>query len=72
MTASPCTLRERVYHKSKWLLMVKDGQGTAAERRLLTEFNIQCEMSGFNYVLAMTGIGTAVDELDRLMQQWQI
>lgn len=57
----------QLYDKSKWLLMVKDGRGTAAERRLLAEFNIQCEMSGFNYVLAMTGIATTVDELDRLM-----
>ena len=55
------------YDKSKWLLMVKNGKGTAVEKRLLTEYNIQCEMSGFNYVLAMTGIGTAAGELDQLM-----
>ncbi|WP_195269663.1 aminotransferase class I/II-fold pyridoxal phosphate-dependent enzyme [Eubacterium sp. 1001713B170207_170306_E7] len=59
--------RGQVYDKSKWLLMVKDGRGTDVEKRLLTDFNIQCEMSGFNYVLAMTGIGTTPDELDRLM-----
>ena len=47
--------------------MVKNGKGTAVEKRLLTEYNIQCEMSGFNYVLAMTGIGTAAGELDQLM-----
>lgn len=57
----------QLYDKSKWLFMVKDGRGTAVEKRLLTEFNIQCEVSAFNHVLAMTGIGTTPGELDRLM-----
>lgn len=57
----------QLYDKSKWLFMVKDGRGTTVEKRLLTEFNIQCEMSAFNHVLAMTGIGTTPGELDRLM-----
>ncbi|MEG0378065.1 MAG: aminotransferase class V-fold PLP-dependent enzyme [Eubacterium sp.] len=55
------------YDKSKWLFWVKNDRGVAVEKQLLGEFNIQCELSAKNHVLAMTGIGTEMADLDRLI-----
>ena len=59
---------QRHYDKSKWLFQVKRGTGLEVEKRLFESFNIQCEMSGGDHVLAMTGIGTTRDELEKLVE----
>lgn len=56
----------RSYDRSKWLFRCRGCRGTELERRLRQEFQIQCELSGADHLLAMTGIGTAVSDLDRL------
>lgn len=62
----------RAYDKSKWLFGVRNGEGVAVEQQLLSEFNIQCELSAKNHVLAMTGIGTEAADLDCLMAAVEI
>ena len=56
------------YDRSKWLYQTRGIAGTEVEARLSAKYGIQCEMSGANYVLAMTGMGTSQDDLARITQ----
>ncbi|MDO4288297.1 MAG: aminotransferase class I/II-fold pyridoxal phosphate-dependent enzyme [Eubacterium sp.] len=56
------------YDKSKWLFGVGGGLGGALEAQLYADFNIQCELSWADGVLALTGIGTEVWELEALTE----
>ena len=56
------------YDKSKWLFWVKRGTGDDLKRRLYAEFNIQCELANANCMLALTGIGTEIRELEHLLE----
>lgn len=59
---------ERDYDRSKWLFRTRGLSGPQAERLLAQEYGIQCELSGPNHVLAMTGIGTTSEDLEKLTQ----
>lgn len=59
---------EQDYDRSKWLFQTRGIAGTEVAARLSASYGIQCEMSGANYVLAMTGMGTNRDDLARLTQ----
>ena len=56
------------YDRSKWLFQTRGISGTEVETLLSSQYGIQCEMSGANYVLAMTGIGTTREDLASLIQ----
>lgn len=56
------------YDRSKWLFQTRGISGAEVERRLAQEYQIQCELSGVNYVLAMTGMGTTGEDLESLIQ----
>jgi arginine/lysine/ornithine decarboxylase len=58
----------RDYDRSKWLFLTRGISGEEVERRLAQNYQIQCELSGVNYVLAMTGMGTTSEDLERLIQ----
>ena len=56
------------YDRSKWLFQTRGITGTEVAARLSAEYGIQCEMSGDNYLLAMTGMGTSREDLVRITQ----
>jgi len=56
------------YDRSKWLFVTRGITGTELADRLSAKYGIQCEMSGANHVLAMTGMGTTGDDLKRITQ----
>ncbi|MGL4607671.1 MAG: aminotransferase class I/II-fold pyridoxal phosphate-dependent enzyme [Eubacteriaceae bacterium] len=56
------------YDRSKWLFITNGISGTAVEKRLLENHGIQCELSGANHVLGMTGIGTTPEDLEELIK----
>lgn len=56
------------YDRSKWLFHTRGLSGEVVETLLSDKYGIQCEMSGSNHVLAMTGMGTTIDDLERLTQ----
>ncbi|MGV8905381.1 MAG: aminotransferase class I/II-fold pyridoxal phosphate-dependent enzyme [Acetobacterium sp.] len=54
------------YDQSKWLFHTRGITGNRAEQMLSKNYGIQCELSGYNHVLAMTGMGTTQSDLDAL------
>ncbi|MBU4440676.1 MAG: hypothetical protein KJ779_14040, partial [Firmicutes bacterium] len=56
------------YDRSKWLFQTRGITGAEVETLLLSRYGIQCEMSGDNHVLAMTGMGTTREDLVSLTQ----
>jgi len=54
------------YDQSKWLFHTRGIAGSRVEEILSKTYGIQCELSGNNHVLAMTGIGTTQDALKAL------
>jgi arginine/lysine/ornithine decarboxylase/thymidylate kinase len=56
------------YDRSKWLFKTRGITGAEVETLLSSQYGIQCEMSGANYVLALTGIGTTREDLASLTQ----
>lgn len=56
------------YDRSKWLFHTRGVSGTEIETLLAKTYGIQCEMSGLNHFLAMTGIGTTPEDIKRLTQ----
>lgn len=55
------------YDQSKWLFHIRGITGNMVEQILSKNYGIQCEFSGHNHVLAMTGIGTTQSDLDALI-----
>jgi arginine/lysine/ornithine decarboxylase len=60
--------RANGYDRSKWLFQTRGIAGTEVAAQLSVKYGIQCEMSGDNYVLAMTGMGTTRADLARITQ----
>jgi len=56
------------YDRSKWLFCTRGISGETVVQLLSDKYGIQCEMSGGNHVLAMTGIGTTREDLEKLTQ----
>ncbi len=56
------------YDYTKWLFLSHGPSGSELERRLRTDFGIQCEMSDHHSVLAMCGLETTLTDLDDLTQ----
>lgn len=56
------------YDRSKWLFQTRGVSGNWVAARLLKDYGIQCELSGNNHVLAMTGMGTTQSDLKALTQ----
>jgi len=54
------------YDQSKWLFHTRGIPGGLVEEILLKTYGIQCELSGNDHVLAMTGIGTTQSDLGAL------
>ncbi|MBI4857746.1 MAG: aminotransferase class V-fold PLP-dependent enzyme [Acetobacterium woodii] len=59
---------DRGYDRSKWLFQTRGITGAELETLLSRQYGIQCEMSGDNHVLAMTGMGTTREDLVSLTQ----
>jgi len=55
------------YDTSKWLFHVKSGNGPTIEKRLREKDGLVFEFAEKDYLLAMTGMGTTIDDLDRLI-----
>lgn len=56
------------YDQSKWLFHTRGIAGGLVGEILSKTYGIQCELSGNNHVLAMTGIGTTQEDLKALIQ----
>ncbi|MBC3804848.1 aminotransferase class V-fold PLP-dependent enzyme [Acetobacterium fimetarium] len=59
---------ETGYDRSKWLFCTRGISGETVAQLLSEKYGIQCEMSGGNHVLAMTGIGTTAEDLEELTE----
>ena len=76
--SAPITLYDETesdtgYDRSKWLFHTQGISGEQVETLLSEEYGIQCEMSGDDDVLAMTGMGTTSEDLERLTQAvWEL
>ncbi|KNZ42580.1 aminotransferase class I/II-fold pyridoxal phosphate-dependent enzyme [Acetobacterium bakii] len=55
------------YDRSKWLFHTQGIAGDQVEELLSKTHGIQCEMSGNNHVLAMTGMGTTAADINALI-----
>jgi len=55
------------YDRSKWLFHTRGIAGDRVEEMLSKTHGIQCEMSGNNHVLAMTGMGTTAADINALI-----
>lgn len=58
--------KQESYDRSKWLFITKKITGEEVEKMLRDDYKIQCELSEKDYVLAMTGIGTAFRDIRAL------
>lgn len=60
------SLDGKKYDKSKWLFLVEGRQGLEADRLLREKYHIQSELATQEHILAMTGIGTLPEDLEKL------